>query len=192
MGGGIVKKNQVILFYGLPASGKYTVAKEIQKKCGGVLLDNHYFYDLFVGITEVPDEIRHEWFHRVGDVRRAYMDVLRKFYPRKKRTRFIFTSVLFRGEKLPANLQKFAHDIDADFIPIELNVRKDVLLKRCNTAQRKKREKISDPKEYEKVLNKWLPNAFHSRHANRLVIDVSDLSLDKTVAAVRKHLRQFD
>ena len=39
-----MKRNQVVLIYGLPASGKYTVAKKIQEQLGGVLLDNHYLY----------------------------------------------------------------------------------------------------------------------------------------------------
>ena len=36
-----MKRNQVVLIYGLPASGEYTVAKKIQEQCGGFLFDNH-------------------------------------------------------------------------------------------------------------------------------------------------------
>ena len=187
-----MKRNQVVLIYGLPASGKYTVAKKIQEKCGGVLLDNHYFYDMFTEITEIPSDKRYEYFGRVGAVRRAFLDVLRKFYPKKQRIRYIFTSVIMTGEKLPARLRKFARDINADFIPIELNVRKDVLLSRCDTEQRKKRDKIHDKKKYNDLLKTWLPDSFHSRSPNKLVLDSSELSLDETFKQIKNHLKKFD
>jgi len=187
-----MKRNQVVLIYGLPASGKYTVAKKIQEQCGGVLLDNHYFYDMFVGITEVNDETRHEYFGRVGAVKQAFIDVLRKFYPKKQHVRYIFTSVLLRGETLPARLQKFARDINADFIPIELKVKKDILLERCDTEQRKQRKKIHNKEKYNNVLKDWFPIAFHSRHPNRFVLDSTELTLDETFSKVKKHLKKFD
>ncbi len=187
-----MKRNQVVLIYGLPASGKYTVAKKIQEKCGGVLLDNHYFHDMFVGITEVTDENRYMYFGKVGDVRRAFLNVLRHFYPKQKPTRYIFTSVLLSGEKLPARLQKFARDINADFIPIELNVQRDVLVDRCDTEERRKREKLHDKEKYGDWLEKWLPDAFHSRHVNRLVVNSSELSPEETFKQIKKHLNKFD
>ena len=187
-----MKRNQVVLIYGLPASGKYTVAKRIQEKCGGVLLDNHYFYDWFLGITDVPDEDWSEFVWLSNIVRNDFLNVLRRFYPRKQHVRYIFTSVILRGEKLPARLQKFARDIDADFIPIELNVCKEELLERCDTELRRKRNKISNKKTYADMLTEWIPNAFHSRSTNKLVLDTSNLSSDETFAAIKKHLKKFD
>lgn len=187
-----MKRNQVILIYGLPASGKYTMAKQIQEKCGGVLFDNHYFYDLFVGITEVSEKNRNQYFGKVGAVRRAFLDVLRTFYPKKQHVRYIFTSVLLKGEKLPARLQKFARDINADFIPIELNVKPEVLLDRCDNEVRRKRKKLHNKEKYNDLLKEWLPDAFHSRHVNRLVLDSSELSLEETFKQIKKHLNKFD
>jgi chloramphenicol 3-O-phosphotransferase len=187
-----MKRNQVILIYGLPASGKYTVAKQIQEQCGGVLLDNHYFYDMFIGKIEVANDSWFEYVGHVSKVRRAFLGVLRKYYPRKKAVRYIFTGVYLRGEKGPARLQKFARDINADFIPVELNVCKEVLLDRCDTELRRKREKLSDKDKYNKLLKQWIPDAYHSRHHNKLVLDSSNLSLEETVKRVKKHLKQFD
>ena len=187
-----MKKNQVVLFYGMPASGKYTVAKKIQETYGGVLLDNHYFYDLFDNITEVSDEQWHEYTGRVVKVRNAFMDVLRKYYPQKTPVRYIFTAVIFGGEKFPARLQKFARDIHADFIPIELNVSKAELLARCNTEMRRQRNKISNPESYSKLLEQWMPKAFHSRSPNRLILNSSELTSDATFDQIKKHLKQFD
>ena len=189
-----MKRNQVVLFYGMPASGKYTIAKKIQEKCGGVLLDNHYFYDLFDNITEVPNDQK-QWYEfsgRVIRVRDAFLNVLRKYYPQKTPVRYIFTSVILSGETFPARLQKFARDIHADFIPIELTVRSDVLLARCNTEMRRQRKKISNPEKYGKLLEQWMPKAFHSRSPNRLVLDSSELTTDATFNQIKKHLKQFD
>ena len=187
-----MKRNQVILIHGLPASGKYTVAKKMQEKCGGILLDNHYFYDLFTDMTEDTDEKWSEYTEKIAGVRDVFLDVVRKFYPTKKHVRYIFTSVILRGEDLPKKLQKFAHDIDADFIPIELVVRPDVLVARCDTPMRRKRRKLHNKKNYSKMLKQWKPNAFHSRNTNRLILDSSDLTPEETFAKIKKHLKKFD
>lgn len=186
-----MKRNQVVLIYGLPASGKYTVAKKIQEQLGGVLLDNHYFYDLFTDKIEVPNEKWSEYSGYVANIRNAFLDTLRKYYPKKHHTRYIFTSVILRGEKFPTRLRKFAHDTNADFIPIELKVDTDVLLDRCDTEQRRQRKKISNKGKYQQQLTRWVPNAFHSNHPNKLVLDSSRLTLDETFAQVKKHLKKF-
>ena len=187
-----MKRNQVIFIHGMPASGKYTVAKEIQEKCGGVLLDNHYFYDLFNGMTEGTDERWFDYVHSVSPVRKAFLNVLRNFYPRKQHIRYIFTGVYLRGEKGPARLQKFARDIDVDFIPIELSVKPEVLLDRCDNEARRKRKKLHNKEKYNDLLKEWLPDVYHSRHINRLVLDSSELSLEETFKQIKKHLKKFD
>ena len=70
-----MKRNQVILIHGLPASGKYTVAKKMQEKCGGILLDNHYFYDLFTDMTEDTDEKWSEYTEKIAGVRDVCLDL---------------------------------------------------------------------------------------------------------------------
>lgn len=100
--------------------------------------------------------------------------------------------MILRGEKLPKILQKFAHDINADFIPIELNVREDILLTRCDTEARRKRKKLSNKSSYSKLLKQWAPNLFHSRSPNRLVLDSSKLSQDETFKQIKRHLKKFD
>ena len=187
-----MKKNQVILIYGLPASGKYSVAKMVQEKCGGVLLDNHYFYDMFIGLTEGSDENWGKFVWHVGHVRKAFIDVIKNFYPQKQPVRYIFTGVYLRGEKGPAILQKFARDINADFIPIELNVTKEVLLERCDTEQRRKRKKLSNKDKYNKQIEYWMCNKYSSRNPNKLVLDTTNMTLEETFNKVQKHLKKFN
>lgn len=187
-----MKRNQVVLIYGLPASGKYTVAKEIQKQCGGILLDNHYFFDMFIGMTENTDEEWYKYASYVGAVRRAFLNVLQHFYTKERNTRYIFTAALLREERLPARLRKFAQSINADFIPIELKVRPEVLLARCDTKARRERKKLHDKNRYNDLLKQWLPSAFHSRHPNKLILDSSELSLEETVEQIKQYLKKFD
>ena len=187
-----MKRNQVVLVYGMPASGKYTVAKRIQEKCGGVLMDNHYFYDLFEGLTEVSDEKWQEYSEYIIAIRKIFLDVLSKYNSTKQHKRYIFTGVIVRGEKFPTELQKFAKNLNADFIPIELDVSAETLLERCDNEQRRKRNKISNKDKYRVLLQDWLPRAFHSKSPNRLILDSTNLTPDETFARVHKHLKQFD
>jgi hypothetical protein len=114
------------------------------------------------------------------------------FYPKKHPTRYIFTGVYSRGEKGPARLQKFARDIGADFIPIELTVKKEVLISRCDTSERRKRKKLSDRKKYSNFVEDWMSGAYHSRHVNKLVLDSSEQTAEETFKLVKKYLKKFD
>ncbi len=187
-----MKQNQVVLIYGMPASGKYTVAQKIQEKCGGILMDNHYFYDLFKGLTDVSDEKWYEYSEYIIAIRKIFLEVLGKYHPQNKHIRYIFTGVIVRGEKFPAELKKFAQNLDADFIPIELNVQPNELLARCDNEQRRKRNKISNKAKYSILLKDWLPRAFHSKSPNRLIINSTNLTPDETFTMVRRHLKKFD
>ena len=97
-----------------------------------------------------------------------------------------------RGEKGPARLQKFARDINADFIPVELNVSKEILLERCDTEQRRKRKKLSNKDKYNKLIEDWMCNKYSSRNPNKLVLDTTNMTLEETFNKVQKHLKKFN
>ena len=120
------------------------------------------------------------------------MNVLQHFYTKERNTRYIFTAALLREERLPARLRKFAQSINADFIPIELKVRPEVLLARCDTKARRERKKLHDKNRYNDLLKQWLPSAFHSHHPNKLILDSSELSLEETVEQIKQYLKKFD
>lgn len=187
-----MKRNQIILFYGMPASGKYTMAVRLRDADGGVLLDNHYFHDMFVHITEISDENRGLYFHMVAELRNNFLNILREFYPRKNKTRYIFTSVLVTGDTLQERLNALADDMDADFVPIELVVTDDVLAARCETEYRKSRKKLSNPDKLRRALKTNLCDPLVYDHPNKLVIDSDNLSEDETFALIQEHLKQFE
>ena len=186
-----MKKNQVILIYGMPATGKYTMAKRL-KEDNGVLLDNHYFHDMFAHSTEVPKDKLPQYWAAVGQLKKQYIEILRQFYPKSRKMRYIFTSVLLKGETLPDRLAEFARDIKADFIPIELIARPGILKHRCQTEYRRDRKKISNSDSMGKFLEEHKDDLPDYTHPNKLCIDVSALNEDETFTVIQKHLEKLN
>lgn len=182
-----MKRNQVIVFYGFPASGKYTIAKKLQEIAGGTLLDNHYFHGMFSGLVEYSQENKIEYFNKIAFLREAFLDVLRKFYIHKKKHRYIFTACIF-----PDTIIDFARDINADFIPIYLSAPDSVLLSRCNTKYRKSREKIVDREYYSSILTGLHEKIKVCSHENNVCIDTGELSEKQTLDQVLSYIKQFD
>lgn len=187
-----MKRNQIVLLYGMPASGKYTMARRLRDTDGGALLDNHYFHDMFAHITEIPDETRGLYFHMVAELRNTFLDILRNFYPREKKTRYIFTSVLVTGDTLQERLDTLAQDMDADYIPIELVVGVDTLAARCETEYRKSRKKLANADNLRNAIKTNLSDPLIYDHPNKLTIESDNLSEDETFALIQEHLKKFE
>ena len=182
-------KNQVVLIYGLPASGKLTMAKRLQA-AGGLLLDNHYFHDFVRPFIEVDDTEREKYSAEMYKLRIWFFDLLRKFYPKHKKVTYIATGVIAKWcEEALKEIEKLAADINADFIPIELLASQEVLKNRCQAESRKERGKVSTPEEMEATFKRceYLP----FEHPNKLTIDVSNLNEEETFRMIEKHLAKF-
>ena len=187
-----MKRNQVILIHGMPATGKYTMAKRLQQEKGGILLDNHYFHDMFTNSIEKSEDELSEYFSEIGKLKKQFMKILIRFYPKSKKLRYIFTSVMLKDEDLLERLDKFAKKVKGDFIPIELIAQKNVLKKRCRTECRKLRHKISNTNNLEKFLKKYENCWPEYEHPNKLSIDTSLLNEDETFDKIVKHLEKFN
>ncbi len=187
-----MKRNQVILLSGMPASGKYTMARRLCDAGGCVLLDNHYFHDMFSDMIEIPTGQWEQYGTMIAPLRQNFLDVLRAYYPRDRQMRYIFTSVVVDGKKYPDELQKFAHDVNAEFIPIELHVSNDVLMSRCQTPDRQMRHKLCDVDRLSGVLDDIADKQYSFSHPNTLVLNTSEMSEDETFAEIERHLKQFD
>ena len=187
-----MRKNQVVLIYGAPASGKYTMAKRLSSE-KGFLLDNHYFHDMFKELIEVPEDQKKQYFNEVGDLKESFLDIVTQFYPKKEFVRYIFTSCIAEYEDDNIlKFEKFASSIKADFIPIELKVDVEVLKERCQTEYRKWRKKISNPLKLERVVKEAFSKSPHFEHENKIVIDSSSLSEDETFELIKNHLNKFE
>ncbi len=187
-----MKRNQVILIYGVPAAGKYTMAKRLSDE-KGFLLDNHYFHDMFKNITEVPENQQKEYFDDVGSLKEEFLKIIQKFYPKTEYVRYIFTSCIAEDEKNNIiTFQKFAGSINADFIPIELQADIDVLKSRCQTDYRKWRKKISDPQKLERVIHQAFQKSPDFDHENKLCIESSFLNEEETFQIIKEFLKKFE
>lgn len=184
-----MEKNQLILIYGMPSSGKYTMAKRLHED-GALLLDNHYFHDFVRPFIKAEEDEKDHYFQELGKLRTAFYDILRNFYPKKRLSRYVFTAVFVDGEEQNINdLMDLAKDIKADFIPIELNASSEILKKRCQTDNRRNRNKVSSPDVMEKILNK--NNLIGFEHPNKLAIEVSELDENQTYNIILEHLSKF-
>jgi len=185
-----MRKNQVILFYGAPASGKYTMAKRLAQE-DGFLLDNHYFHDMFKDLIEVPEERKGEYFGGVGDMKKSFLKLIETFYPKEKFVRYIFTSFITEKEEL-LKYKSFAENILADFIPIELKADMEVLCERCQSEYRKWRKKISNPEKLTRVIDQYSGEPLDFEHQNKLCLNSSDLSENETFEKIKNHLEKFE
>ena len=187
-----MKKNQVVLFYGTPASGKYTMAKRLSDE-NGFLLDNHYFHDMFKNLIEVPEEKKKQYFDEVGALKEYFLDIIKRFYPKKENVRYILTACIAENEKNNIlKFEEFALALNADFIPIELKADVEVLKKRCQTEYRKWRKKISNPEKLERLIKEAFYKSPDFEHQNKLFLDTSDLSEDETFEKIKNHLQKFE
>ena len=156
------------------------------------MLDNHYFHDMFAHSTEVPKDQLPLYWSAVGRLKRQFIDILRQFYPKSKKMCYIFTSVLLKGEKLPKDLEQFADDVQADFIPIQLVAQNKILINRCQTKDRQLRKKISSSTSMTNFLAEHKDEFPDYDHPNKLCIDVSSLTEEDTFSEIQKHLAKFD
>ena len=189
--------NKVILFYGLPASGKYTMAKRLASATNAHLIDNHYFMDFvkpFIGkhggvssFNESMKKIISEFYNIVGE-----------FYPKDRQVTYIATFCIINPKtdyEVLEDLKKLAKSISGEFIPIGLLPNFDALKIRCATEERKDRGKLHCPVVYENNFY-WgdprtaKPLAFE--HKNKFEIDTSDLTEDETYAKIKQYLAKFN
>jgi len=181
-------KNRVVFIYGMPSSGKMTMAYLLGRAAGYQILDNHYFYD-FVRPFVTADLKSAEYRRDVHKLRLVLCDMISKFYPRDKEVRLVFTGLLVRNSPSIAPFKKLAAHIGAEFIPIKLVARPDVLMRRCASASRKTRGKVSDADKMRKFIKE---NELRNiRHKNLLKLDVSDISEKETLCRIQEHISKI-
>jgi len=174
------------------------MAKRLEA-AGGLLLDNHHFYDFvkpFVGpIVKMDSAEKGRYFDEMGKLQSCFFDFLGKFYPKDEKVVYVLTLVMLQGienglENRLENIKKLVADIDADFIPIQLLGSPEVLKNRCQTESRKARGKLVNPERMDVLLKQYKPLQFD--HPNKLVIDVSNLDEEETFGIIKKHLAKFE
>lgn len=169
---------QPTMFYlvGMPAVGKYTIAKEVAAITGARLVDNHsianVIFNLFEldGVTPLPEGI----FGPVGKVRQAVLDALTNLAPRE--LSYVFTIVLLGGD--PAEAEHFHKMVEVAeqrgslFVPVLLRCRTGELMSRAANESRVQRMKLIDPATIAS-LNDDRPQ-FETDHPNAITLDTTE------------------
>ena len=190
-----ILRNTVIYLFGVPAVGKYTVAKEIHTLTGARLVDNQLInipvfsilgYD---GKDDFPIPAS-AWEH-ISAIRRAVMDTVRECC--SPEDSFVFTNVLEHGDANSegqfARLLDLSKDRGATFIPVRVVGNFDDIRRRKDSADRRARYKdtdLSNISEYEHNFE-----VFRTDHANCLEINTSRLSASESAARILTHIAEL-
>lgn len=176
---------ELIYLVGPPAVGKLTLAQEISRRRGAVVVDNHLISDpVFVPMAfgrgqalETTDLLRERVFDVVlAATRMAPSDVSH-----------IFTNWLQDRPAAGARVEQLravAADRGARFVPVWLDAQPAVLARRVGSMDRSRRAKIVDPQVLTEVLG--VPRLPAPDDA--LVIDTSQLTCAEVADLVETHL----
>ena len=185
--------NTIIYLIGIPAVGKYTVAKEIGRLTGAKVVDNQLIntpvfsvigYD---GMDAFP--FPQGAAKQIEKIHRTVLTVIRDFCPPDDS--FVFTNVL--DAKAPEDLawfrriERLAKRRKARFFPVWLTCTAEILLKRKNTPDRKARLKDIDLTNISRYLKDF--EILKVRHSNTLTLDTSNSEPEQMALRILKHIK---
>ena len=185
--------NTIIYLIGIPAVGKYTVAKEIGRMTGAKVVDNQLintpvFSVLGYDGTDAFPFPHGAWEH-IGKIHRAVLAVIRDFCPHE--ASFVFTNTLDAREPLDKvwfrRIERLARQRRAAFFPVWLTCEAAVIRRRKNTPDRKARLKDIDLTN----ITKWTEEVEVLRvpHPNALTVDTSHREPRQTAQLILEHVR---
>jgi adenylylsulfate kinase-like enzyme len=195
---GMMKKlqNTIIYLIGIPAVGKYTIAKEIGRMTGARVIDNMVINTpVFIAAGyDGTDAFKMPASAEAQAVKihKAVMTVVRDCTD--KDDSFVFTNVLgvkVRGDKAwYRRVESAAKHRKAAFFPVWLTCEQDVIRKRKNTPDRRARLKDIDLSN----VSRWSEEfeVLKMPHPNRLTLDTSNSEPGETARLILKHITDLD
>lgn len=185
--------NTIIYLIGIPAVGKYTVAKEIGRMTGAKVVDNQLintpvFSVLGYDGTDAFPFPHGAWAH-IGKIHRAVLAVIRDFCPPE--ASFVFTNTLDAREPLDKvwfrRIERLARHRGAGFFPVWLTCEAGVIRRRKDTPDRRARLKDIDLTN----IRRWSEEVEVLRvpHPNALTVDTSHREPGQTARLILEHVR---
>lgn len=185
--------NTIIYLIGIPAVGKYTVAKEIGRMTGARVVDNQLIntpvYSVlgYDGTDAFP--FPQGASAQVEKIQRAVLTVIRDFCPPD--ASFVFTNVLDAGA--PGDrawfrrVERLAKRRGAGFFPVWLTCEAAVIRQRKNTPDRKARLKDIDLTN----ISRWTEEfeVLRVPHPNALTLDTSRREPRQTARLILEHVQ---
>jgi len=178
--------NTLVLLIGFAGTGKYTIGRELCRRTGAKLVDNHLIANpVFTvvnadGITPLPKEV----WAKLKEIRRIVYDSIRDLSPAN--LGFVLTMELRQNnpEDISAidDLEKLAAARKSLFVPIRLVCEVEELCRRvANPTRRGRLKEIS----VENTRRKSAEDAvLNPKHANVRTIDVTAKSPSETADAI--------
>lgn len=172
---------KLVFIYGPPATGKYTVGKELAKITGFKLFHNHLTHDLIESLFDFEDEI----FQKLSEKYRLDLIETAAKYGIKG---VIFTFCYAKGvdEKFVKKVIEAVENHGGKIHFVQLYSDKKELYKRVMLPSRKQLNKIKARRTLKKSLSKW---KLFSKipFVSSLSIDNTNVSAKKTASRINSH-----
>ncbi|MCA1817469.1 MAG: hypothetical protein LC746_13955 [Acidobacteria bacterium] len=189
-------RNTIIYLIGVPAVGKYTVAREIGRMTGAKVVDNQLinipvFYVVGYDGTDAFPFPRGAGAH-IETIRRSVLAVIRDCCPPD--ASFVFTNVLDArapGDRaLFRRIERLAKQRRAGFFPVWLTCDAETIRRRKDTPERRARLKDVDLT----TISRWLEEfeVLRVPHANALTLDTSRRAPRQTAQLIVEHVRRAE
>jgi predicted kinase len=185
--------NTIIYLIGIPAVGKYTIAKEIGRMTGAKVVDNQLInfpvfsvigYD---GTANFP--FPHGASAQIEKIQRAVLAVIRDFcLPDDS---FVFTNVL--DARAPGDkawfrrIERLARQRKAKFFPIWLTCDAEMIRQRKDTPERRARRKDIDLTTIDWYLQEF--EVLRVPHSNGLALDTSHCRPEQMAQRILEHVQ---
>ena len=185
--------NTIIYLIGIPAVGKYTVARELGRMTGARVVDNQLintpvFSVLGYDGTDAFPFPRGAWAH-IGKIHLAVLAVVRDLCPPD--ASFVFTNTLDAREPLDRvwfrRIERLARRRGAGFFPVWLTCEAAVIRRRKDTPERRARLKDIDLTN----IRRWSEEVEVLRvpHPNALTVDTSHREPRQTARLILGHVQ---
>lgn len=184
-------RNTIIYLIGIPAVGKYTVAREIARLTGAKVVDNQLVNTPVFSVigydgTDAFPFPAEAWTH-IDVIRAEVLAVIRDLCPPDDS--FVFTNVLENdasSRALFATIEELAAQRSAAFYPVWLTCEAEELRERKATPDRKVRLKDIDLSS----IPRWLQEVEVLRvdHPNALTLDTTHRTPTGTAEAILQHI----
>ncbi|MFA5999763.1 MAG: AAA family ATPase [Candidatus Paceibacterota bacterium] len=183
------KPFKVVVIYGAPAVGKFTVAKELAKNIDFKIFHNHdvrdFVWKFFARRTPESDVLVEEIsFLIFKQIAENYLDTI---LTHTHSTQFVsFTGLTNVG--FYKKIEKIIKKHGGEMLYVQLVASPATILKRTNHPHRKVFKKLTDVKIMKQALEEkdWFTPA---KLDNQIVIDNTELSPAKVAQIIKKHFK---
>ena len=173
---------KLIIIYGPPASGKYTIAKEIEKISGYRVFHNHEVIDL---CSSVLDKKSPRFWQFARELR---TEMLKEAI--KQKIKGITITLAYTGESnFIENLIKLVEKNKGKVYLIKLNCNIKDLEKRVYNKSRKSFGKLKDKKALKKWILKYNPDLVYKKRES-IIIDTGKLSAKQSAKKILNYTKK--